>query len=410
VLMAALLASGGCSTLQQVDRGLYQVADRVSETDRVTGRRSLSLASRGEQIQTGNQAVEQLLAAEQQAGRQRDRALDATQYQRLIRIFDRVHGVSHLRHERWNAVLLDRDSFNAFTTGGTYIVVHLGLMQQLADDAEVAAVVAHEIAHTVANHVFEGQSLAQAETLANSGSAKRDSYRAAFTHENEREADRIGILYAALAGYDPMASSRIWQRQFEAEGNRRALFVHDHPVNSERQQEAQRLGEQVNTYYQPGEVNPNAEALLADNLLWQRVDPDSAPAAGEGGGLQALGSTLLGALAQHEQAKAEEQRQRQRAALVRYVQGQLKLVDEQRPAPDRWQLRFEYQGEVPLASLTLGGLIGEGGNASTLVAPVAGPIKRGQSFVVELRGSAIAPLSEPRRQIRLYVDDALPQP
>jgi len=410
-LLVASLFGAGCSTLAQVDRGLYQLADQVSETDRVTGQRSLSLAARGEQIQAGNQAVEQLLAAEQQAGRQRDLALDAAQYQRLIRIFDRVHQVGHLRNERWKAVLLDRDSFNAFTTGGTYIVVHRGLMQQLSDDDEVAAVVAHEIAHTVANHVFEAQTLAQATALTHSRSGERDSYRAAFTHENEREADRIGILYTALAGYDPLAASRIWQRQYQAEGNRRVQFVHDHPVNSEREQEARSVGQQVMTYYQPGKVNPQSEALLADNVLWRKADSVAAPAAGEGGGVQALGSTLLGALAQHEQARAEERRQQQLAAFVRYVQAQLKLVGDQRLAPDRWQLRFEYQGEVTLASLAMGGQIPqEGGAPATLVARIEGPIKRGQSFVIELRGDPLKPLTDPRRQVQLYVDDALPAP
>ncbi|WP_210397218.1 M48 family metallopeptidase [Motiliproteus sediminis] len=409
VPLALLALLGGCSVMQDVDRGLYQLADQVSETDRVTGERSLSLASRSEQIATGNRVVEQLLAAEKEAGRPVDLALDRVQYQRLIRIFDRVHSVSHLRNERWNAVLIDRDSFNAFTTGGTYIVVHLGLMQQLSDDSEVAAVVAHEIAHTVANHVFEAQSLTQAATLANSGSVKRDGYRAAFTHENEREADRVGILYMALAGYDPMAASRIWQRQYQAEGNRRALFAHSHPVNSEREAETRAVGEKVTAYYQQGRINPEAAALLANNVLWQKRSSEGVAAAGEGGGLQALGSTLLGALVQHEQAKTEERRQQQHAAFVRYVQAQLNLVSDERPASDRWRLRFEYMGEVELASLSLGGQVKQtDGAPATLVAHIKGPIRRGQSFVIELRGDILKPLDNPRQQVQLYLDDALP--
>ncbi len=142
----------GCQVLQSIDKGLYDVAEAVTETDRVTGQRALSTANRSQQIAQGNQYVEKMLQDERKKGRRVDAALDARQYQRLVRIFDRIHPVSHLRQERWKPVLIDRDSFNAFTTGGTYIVVHLGLMKQL-NDAEVAAVVGHEIA-TVNLHLL----------------------------------------------------------------------------------------------------------------------------------------------------------------------------------------------------------------------------------------------------------------
>lgn len=168
----------------------------------MTGQRTLSVADRSAQIKQGNAAVEQLLSAEKKAGRKVDAALDRQQYQRLIRIFDRVHQVSHLNQERWQPILIDRDSFNAFTTGGTYIVVHRGLMQQLNDD-EVAAVIGHEIAHTVANHVGERQTSQQLSLLASSA-ARQQGYQAAFTHELEREVDRIGvsaILSTALGAY-----------------------------------------------------------------------------------------------------------------------------------------------------------------------------------------------------------------
>lgn len=147
---------GGCQTLQQIDKGLYQVADAVSEEDRVTGQRSLSFAGRTEQIAQGNRYVEQILAKEKKEGRKVDAALDKRQYYRLVRVFDRIHTSSHLRNERWRPVLIDRNSFNAFTTGGTYIVVHSELMKQLKSDDELAAVLGHEIAtvnlHTLTSY------------------------------------------------------------------------------------------------------------------------------------------------------------------------------------------------------------------------------------------------------------------
>ena len=139
MLPLSLLGLSGCESLQAVDSGLYKMVDVVSEQDRVTGQRSLSFAGRASQIRQGNTAVEQLLQAEAQVGRKLNAQLDAAQYARLARLFDRVQRISHLKSERWQPVLIDRAEFNAFTTGGTYIVVHLGLMQQLSDDDELAA-------------------------------------------------------------------------------------------------------------------------------------------------------------------------------------------------------------------------------------------------------------------------------
>ena len=95
VLSVGLMS--GCQTLQNIDKGLYDVAESITETDRVTGQRTLSAADRSAQIRQGNAAVEQLLAQEKKAGRKVNAALDRKQYQRLVRIFDRIHQVSHLR-------------------------------------------------------------------------------------------------------------------------------------------------------------------------------------------------------------------------------------------------------------------------------------------------------------------------
>ncbi|WP_165840137.1 M48 family metallopeptidase [Motiliproteus coralliicola] len=400
----------GCQTLQSVDRGLYNIAESVSEQDRVTGQRSLSLQSRAQQIQQGNSVVEQLIAKEKKDGRKLNQQLDKDQYWRMVQIFDRVHRISHLSDERWQPILIDRDSFNAFTTGGTYIVVHRGLMEQLTSDDEVAAVMAHEIAHTVANHVFEAQSLAQVTALANSGSAGRDGYRAAFTQKNEYEADRIGVLYSSLAGYDPLASSRIWKRQYQTEGNRRGLFFQSHPVNSDRERFNRVNGEKVQPYYTPGRINPNHAQLLQNNSLWSKQQQGS-DNVGQGGGFSALAGTLLGAYVDHQQAKAGERQQQQQIRFVRYVQSQMKLVGETRPSADRWQLRFRYDGQIPLQGVTVGGQLSQGKDKApiVMVAHVKQAIRQGEQFKAEFRHTALKSLSKPSDSIKLYLDDAVPQ-
>jgi len=405
-LSALLIALSGCQTLQEIDKGLYNVADAVSEQDRVTGQRSLSFAGRSEQIAKGNAYVEQMLAKEKQAGRKTDAALDRTQYYRLVKVFDRIHTISHLRNERWRPILIDRDSFNAFTTGGTYIVVHLQLMKELKSDAELAAVIGHEIAHTVANHVFERQSHAQLSALTGSKSARKGGYQAAFTHESEREADRIGILYSALSGYDPMAASRIWERQFKLQGNARALFAHDHPVNAERRAETAKVGQAVQQYYKPGKQNPQYAALLKNNVLWQQ---QQGAQAGEGGGLQALLGTALGAYVQHETAKQEARRQQAHAGFVKAIEARLKLEQTRAYNNTTLETTWRYTEGPQIKQVVLGLMIKQGEKTLRTVSHLEGQLRGGQRFTTRFKlPEGITTEQLKRLQGRFYLDDALP--
>lgn len=318
---------------------MYQVADSVSERDRITGKRTLSTASRGQQIAQGNQVIKQLIAAEKKAGRSINSALNKREYERLVRVFDRIHQVSHLNKERWEPVLIDRDSFNAFTTGGTYIVVHDGLMKQLKSDDELAAVLGHEIAHTVANHVFERQTHQMTTLITGSSAAKRSGYQAAFTHESEIEADEVGILYAALAGFDPYAASRIWARQYQQQGSARGLFFHDHPVNKERAALTRQVADKVKTYYRRGRQSPNYEALRENNTLWRKRDDQRI--AGEGGGLAAVLGTALGAYVQHQETKIEANRQAQQIQMMRALNSNIRVLEQRKLDNHRWRVVWQ---------------------------------------------------------------------
>lgn len=408
LLSFLLIAVSGCQTLQKVDQGLYQVAESVSERDRVTGQRTLSMANRSAQIRQGNAYVEKLIEQEKQKGRPVDAQVNRSMYLRLVRVFDRIHSISHLKGERWQPLLIKRDSFNAFTTGGTYIVVHSGLMEQLKSDDELAAVIGHEIAHTVANHVFERQTHAQIAALAGSNSARRGGYQAAFTHENEREADQVGILYSALAGYDPLAASRIWQRKYAKEGNARALFHHDHPVNAERYQEALQVGKAVQTYYQKGRINPNHAQLLDNNVLWRRSDQQAD--VGKGGGVSALLNTALGAYVQHQQAKHEERRQAGQAQFVRSVQSALKLESSRKAGRHLLETRWRYNANGPvLKELVMGIYVKRNGKVERFVDHVKGYIKPGQVFAARFTLPDSLSVDQLRKlEGGYYLDDVAP--
>lgn len=303
ILFAVLFSLSGCETMSKVDSGLYSAANSMAARDRVTGQRTVNLAGRAKQIEVADRNAGELLAKYDASGAKRDAALDPVAYARIQKIVTRVHAVSHMAEEKWTTVLIDDKQFNAFTMGGTYVFIFKGLMDQMRDDDEVAAVIGHEMAHVSANHAFERSANQQLSLLTGKKKQKTEGFAAAYTHENEREADRVGILYAALAGYDPYAAARVWERMHKSSGNQRVGYV-DHPVNSERAAEARKIADQVKEYYAVGRQNPDHVALLENNSLWQKANKDVA--GGKGGGVLAVLETALNTAATNQAARTQQ--------------------------------------------------------------------------------------------------------
>ena len=169
-----LFLLAGCSS---IDKALYDLTNSVTSVDRVTGEREVNLYSRASQIQKSDQQTEQLIAQTYtNQGKPINEQLDMDGYKRVQEIFRKIHLVSHMRDEDWQVVLIPEDSFNAFVTGGTYVIVHKGLIDELKSDDELAYVIGHEIAHVAANHVYESQTYNIGAMLAGSKSAKRSSF------------------------------------------------------------------------------------------------------------------------------------------------------------------------------------------------------------------------------------------
>ncbi len=253
----ALLA--GCGALEKLDRGLYSGVQAVTNEDLITGERALGFADRAAQIKKGNAVMQKIVGDYSHVNAQVDRRM----YARLTRIFNNVHMVSHYAHENWEVLLLPDDNFNAFVTGGTYVAVNQGLMDAIQDDAAIAAVLGHEIGHVVANHAFEQQ--ATLIGLA-AGGKTGAGFDFAYGALQEEEADQIGAIYAALAGYNPRAVAKVWG-EFARRGDNWSYF-RTHPANSDRAQANRILGEQATQYYIPGVINPDHRNLSRCNQLW----------------------------------------------------------------------------------------------------------------------------------------------
>ena len=129
----------------------------------------------------------------------------------------RVARNSDLPDLEWKFTVVDEGSINAFTTGGGYVYVHRGLLAYLNSEAELAAVLGHEIAHVTARHPARGQTrsvlaniLAMGAAVVTGSGAVADiasigagAFVQGYGREAEIEADRIGMKYLVKAGYDP---------------------------------------------------------------------------------------------------------------------------------------------------------------------------------------------------------------
>lgn len=139
-------------------------------------------------------------------------------------------GTRVARHSDWpdaefKFFVLDDDSINAFTTGCCYIYVHRGLLGYLANEAELATVLGHEIAHVTAKHPQKRRTqgllaniLAIGATLATGSGAigqlanlGAGAWIQGYGRENEMEADRLGLKFAASAGYRPEAMAEVFR-------------------------------------------------------------------------------------------------------------------------------------------------------------------------------------------------------
>lgn len=386
LLLLPLLA--GCETMQAIDRGIYTVTSGLSQPDRIRGERTLSFENRDQQIQKGNAWAEQFISDTKAKGKRLDSNYSPVAYSRVERIFSRIHQVSHLRGESWTPVLVEEREWNAFTTGGTYFFIYSALEENLEDDSELANVIAHEMAHVVANHIFEGQSYMKVNALTDAKTVRRDTFKAAFTVENETEADRVAVLYCALAGYNPYAGAHMWQRMLQTKGNN-ALNVSDHPINSERAVQTQSVAELVSKYYTPGQINPQFAEILAKNEIFTYKAAPQVEA-GKGGGILAVLETVATTLEQQQQAKLEEAQQQQRVQFMQYVHRVSNIVSSAPIGPSRWRVTVRYEGNMPLTDMIFKLFVKRTGSDLLVInQPMSGVLYPDSTFSVEFESTEL---------------------
>lgn len=187
----------------------------------------------------------------------------------------RIAAVAPVPNANWEFVVFDKpDVLNAFALPGGKVGVYSGIFKVTQSDAGLATVLAHEVGHVVARHgaerVSEGLLLqlggaVLAEATKTRPEATQQIFQAAFgigsniglvlphSRQQELEADHLGLIYMARAGYDPRESVEFWKRfgaHNKQRGGRPLEFLSTHPLDDRRIAQLQELLPQVLPEYQ----------------------------------------------------------------------------------------------------------------------------------------------------------------
>lgn len=231
----ALLAATGCYTVPE------------------TGRKSLVLVPPDQEAQLGAQAFAEIRTQERIS-------TDPHALARVTRVGRRIAAAvgDDLPSAQWEFVVFDSPELNAFALPGGKVGVYAGLLELAADDDELAIVIGHEIAHVTARHGGERMTIQQGVQLggavlggvadnqlsANASNLLKIAYGAGsqvlgvlpHSRMQESEADKIGLRYAARAGYDPRAAVSFWLKMNQQKQRAGAppKFLSTHPSGDDR--------------------------------------------------------------------------------------------------------------------------------------------------------------------------------
>ena len=243
VVSAILLVLAGCQTVQTT---------RSGEVGVNRPQRMSSLVSAAQVDATAREQYGEILEEAQKKG-QLNR--DAAQTERVRRIAQRLIPHTGVFRDdapgwQWEVNAITSTDVNAWCMPGGKIAVYTALIEKLEiTDAELAAVMGHEIAHALREHARErmgrqaatGVGLAVVEILTgvSMGDMGQMLAQSMFvlpnSRDNEQEADRIGVELAARAGYDPRAAVSLWNKMTRLSGgNQPPQWLSTHPSNETR--------------------------------------------------------------------------------------------------------------------------------------------------------------------------------
>ncbi len=283
-LILALVLLAGCFTVPE------------------TGRQSLILIDVPTEMQLGLSAYDQI--------KSETTISDDPRYnRRVLKVGRRIAAVADQPDYGWEFTVFEDDSVNAWCLPGGKIGIYTGLFKVVKNEGQLATVIAHEIGHAIARHgaerISHGLLLSVgAEVIAASmdseteedltnieqmkagyGIASNLFVMLPFSRKHEYEADRIGLMLMAKAGYDPRDALKMWEAfstYHEEQGGGTIEYLSTHPSDEKRIAEMKQLmPEALQRYYNatgqepPPEVEREFPLQTTENLSKAKVQYDA---------------------------------------------------------------------------------------------------------------------------------------
>lgn len=232
----------------------------TTSTVPITGRQQTLMVSDGEVLSLASQQYQEFMKSAKVSTNATNTAMVKRVGQKLASAvvnYLKANGQANdVSNYNWEFNLVQDKNVNAWCMPGGKIVVYEGLLPVTQDEASLAIVLGHEIAHAVARHSAEqlstqmrqqqglqiGSAIAGALGMGTNTQSILQTVAALnfnfgnlkYSRNHENEADHMGLIFAAMAGYDPRVATTFWQRMSAASSNQTAEFLSDHPSDATR--------------------------------------------------------------------------------------------------------------------------------------------------------------------------------
>lgn len=240
----------------------------------LTGRRQLALVSDAEMLSTSFDQYDQFLKENKLSRNTAETNMVKRVGERIqnavATYFTRKNISQELEGFAWEFNLIESEEVNAWCMPGGKVVVYSGILPVAQDETGLAVVVGHEIAHAVAKHSNERMSqalIAQLGGEALSAALQKKPQETQqiwmslfgvgvqlgailpYSRVQESEADHLGLIFMAMAGYDPNAAVAFWQRMSQHSGASQPEFLSTHPSDANRIREIKSQLPEAMKYY-----------------------------------------------------------------------------------------------------------------------------------------------------------------
>ena len=256
------------------------------ETNPYTGRSQLLMTTVAEEMQMGAQAYDQVKSDPKVKQSSDPREIEPVKRvaARIVEAAKRSKYADMAKEFQWEVtVIKDDKTANAFALPGGKMAVYTGIFPVAKNEAGLAAVMGHEVVHALARHGAErmsqgqltnaalqvagaaagasgGSGLLSQAAMAALGVGAQVGVLLPFSRKHESEADYIGILLAADAGYDPRESVHLWERMAQMSGGAGpAEFLSTHPGHETRIEQLKKWMPEAMRIYQSKQPVPAVE-------------------------------------------------------------------------------------------------------------------------------------------------------